>query len=52
VEIIFCVVVNDQNIVNIAGVENNMITLYNIFDGCFQNNVERFLQRNQILGNP
>jgi hypothetical protein len=27
----FCVVVNDQNAVNIAGVENNMITLYNIF---------------------
>ena len=44
-------VVNDQNI-NIAGVENNMVTLYNIFEGCFQNNVERFLQRNPILRNP
>lgn len=45
-------VVNDQYIVNIASVENNVITLYKIYDGCFQNNVERFLQRNPILGNP
>jgi hypothetical protein len=48
----FCVVVNYQNVVNIAGVENNTITLYNIFYGCSHINVEIFLQRNQILGNP
>jgi aspartate 1-decarboxylase len=28
----FCVIEIDSNIVDLAGVENNMITLYNVFN--------------------